>query len=115
VELARRERLQSIVHNAARSATTLMLAKYDANNGPALQRLIAGGTEVRASRPRCSTTSSASPDEVNAEKAAADPFYARAFASFQAFQASVVDWHATSEGGLAPVRVRRLSERATAD
>jgi TRAP-type mannitol/chloroaromatic compound transport system substrate-binding protein len=90
--------LQSAIHNAARSATTLMLAKYDANNGPALQRLIASGTEVLRFPTEVLDNFKRFAAEVHAEKAAADPFFARAFASFQAFQDNVVDWHATSEG-----------------
>jgi len=91
-------RLQSIVHNAARSATTLMLAKYDANNGLALKRLIDGGTEVKRFPDEVLDNFRRFMDEVNAEKAAADEFYARALASFKDFQANVVDWHGTSEG-----------------
>jgi TRAP-type mannitol/chloroaromatic compound transport system substrate-binding protein len=64
--------LQSAVHNAARSATTLMLAKYDANNGPALQRLIASGTEVRRFPTEVLDNFRRFADEVFAEKAAAD-------------------------------------------
>lgn len=94
-------RLQSIVQNAARAANVRMLANYDAKNGPALARLVAGGTQLRRFSPEVLDAFKGFMDEVNAEKSAQDPFYARALESFQSFQRNVVEWHATSEGAWA--------------
>ena len=90
-------RHQSIIQNAARSANTRMLANYDSKNGAALKRLVDGGTQVRTFPTEVLDVFRRHWDTVNAEKSAADPFYARAVASYEAFMASVRGWHDTSE------------------
>ena len=59
--------------------------------------VFAGGTEVRTFPTEVLDVFRRHWDTVNAEKSAADPFYARAVASYEAFMASVRGWHDTSE------------------
>ena len=83
---------RNIFMAAAHEANASMMAKYDARNGPALRRLIAGGTQVKAfPRPvmegfhRASQTMYADMSRENAN-------FKRLYDSYSAFQRQTVGW-----------------------
>jgi len=83
---------RNIFTAAAHEANASMMAKYDARNGPALRRLIAGGTQVKAfPRPvmegffRASQTMYADMSRENAN-------FKRLYDSYSAFQRQTVGW-----------------------
>ncbi|MGI9625385.1 MAG: TRAP transporter substrate-binding protein [Longimicrobiales bacterium] len=88
---------QTIFEVAAKSAARHMLMMYDARNPAALQRLIAGGTQLR----RFSNDIMAAARTVSVDlmetKAAADPGYKKVYDHWKAFRDASFEWFATTE------------------
>lgn len=91
------EDLQAIVRVAAARANAEMLADYDAKNGPALQSLIDGGTQVRTLSNEILTALENAANEIHDENAAGNPLYARTLEDYRAFQDQVRTWHEISQ------------------
>jgi len=89
--------IQQAVQIAARAANETMLARYDAENGPALQRLVESGTELRTFSDEILTTLEGYMDEIHEENAANNEFYGRVYEDFRGFRDQVRDWHNLSE------------------
>jgi TRAP-type mannitol/chloroaromatic compound transport system substrate-binding protein len=89
--------VQTAVRLAAQSANETMLSRYEAENGPALQRLADSGTEVRTFSPEILTALQGYMASVHEENAAGNEFYARTLESFTAFRDSVRGWHRNAE------------------
>lgn len=91
------EDIQTAIRTAAAEANQLMLAKYDARNAPALQSLIAEGTEVRYLSQEILQTLESATDEIHEQNAAGNDLYRRVLENYRAFQDSVRSWHAISQ------------------
>jgi TRAP-type mannitol/chloroaromatic compound transport system substrate-binding protein len=89
--------IQNAIRAASAEANQRMLAKYNARNEPALQRLIKGGTEVRTLPNAVLEALEGATDEIHAQNASGNDLYRRTLESYQAFQESVRAWHRTSE------------------
>ncbi|MEX2541494.1 MAG: TRAP transporter substrate-binding protein DctP [Trueperaceae bacterium] len=89
--------IQSAIRAASAEANQRMLAKYNARNEPALQRLIAGGTEVRTMSNDILSTLESATNEIHEQNASGNELYRRTLESYQAFQASVREWHRTGD------------------
>ena len=89
---------QAMIEAAAGVVTSWMVPKYDAGNPPALKRLLAGGTVLKAfSRPvlqACFDTSWAYYDEVAAKNA----HFKKLLDSMKAFRQDEVTWFRVAEG-----------------
>jgi len=83
---------RNIFMAAAHEANPGMMAKYDARNGPALRRLIAGGTQVVAfPRPVMEGFYKAALP-LYAEIGAGNPAFKRLYDSYSGFQRDAVSW-----------------------
>jgi TRAP-type mannitol/chloroaromatic compound transport system substrate-binding protein len=91
------KRYQSMFTAAVAQACCEQLSRYDARNPAALRRLIAGGAELRAfSQPTMEACLKAS-NEVNAETAAANPWFRKVLESMQAFRNEEYFWWQVAE------------------
>jgi TRAP-type mannitol/chloroaromatic compound transport system substrate-binding protein len=77
---------RSILELACAEAYTWSLAKYDADNPPALQRMLKDGTELRAFSDDILEASLAAAFALYAETAAANPGFAKVYESWKAFR-----------------------------
>lgn len=84
--------IQNALQTACKAANIVMLAEYDARNGPALERLIASGTEVKTFPPAVLAHFKRAMDEIHTETAAANPFYRRVHDDYMAFMSSAREW-----------------------
>jgi TRAP-type mannitol/chloroaromatic compound transport system substrate-binding protein len=83
---------RAIFRAAAHEANTDMMAKYDARNGAALRRLIAGGTQVKPfPRPVMEGFHKAAMP-MYAEMSASNANFKRLYDSYSAFQRETVSW-----------------------
>ncbi len=89
--------IQQAVRLAASAANKTMLARYDAANGPALQRLTESGTELRSFSPEILATLSGHMADVHTANTEGNEFYARTLESFTTFRDSVRAWHKQGE------------------
>ncbi len=91
------EDIQEAIQIASKAANMQMLADYDAKNGPALNRLIEAGTELRAFPDEVLETFENAMNEIHEETAAENEFYARVYEDFLSFRDAIRDWHSISE------------------
>ena len=89
--------LQAAIQTASAAANQKMLADYDAKNGPALNRLVAAGAELRTFPQDVLQTLENAMDEIHEENAANNELYARVLDAFRTFQSGIRDWHNVSE------------------
>jgi TRAP-type mannitol/chloroaromatic compound transport system substrate-binding protein len=89
--------LKMIVQVAADAQNMWMLAQFDAQNGNALQELVAGGTELRPFSDEVMAGLEAAAEEVKVEVADSDPQAAKVYDSFRKFQNEVASWGTVSE------------------
>lgn len=89
--------IQEAFRTAAHAANELMLARYEAENGPALQRLVDSGTQLRTFSPEILTALRGHMDEVHDQNASGNEFYARTLESFTAFRDNIREWHRQAE------------------
>lgn len=85
--------VQTALRLAAQSANETMLSRYEAENGPALQRLVDTGTEVRTFSPEILAALQGYMESIHETNAAGNEFYARTLESFSIFRDSVRDWN----------------------
>lgn len=92
---------QEAVKSAAFEANAIMLARYDARNSEALQRLVDGGTKLRAYSTEILQAAEKAAFELYDEFAAADADFKAIFEQWKAFREKILAWHNISEGDLA--------------
>ncbi|QDM31937.1 ABC transporter substrate-binding protein [Tardiphaga sp. vice352] len=101
VNLAKWEQLppayKSIIRTASSLANETMQARYDAYNPPALKRLVAGGTQLRAFPAVVMDASLKAANEVYAETAASDPGFKKLYDSMVAFRGDQYTWWQVAE------------------
>jgi len=103
-----------ILTAAAHEAITDMVAGIDARNPPALRRLIAGGTQLRAvPRPMLQAFWEHS-QRIYPEISAANPDFKRLYDHYTAFQREVVAWHRVQEGAYDSMMADLLRPRPAA-
>lgn len=88
---------QEVLEAAARIANHEMLMSYDALNPPAFDRLVQGGTKVRAFPEDVMKASRKKSLELMEEEAAADANYSRVYTSWKKVRGQYFRWFATAE------------------
>jgi TRAP-type mannitol/chloroaromatic compound transport system substrate-binding protein len=88
---------QEIFKDACYRANINMLAKYDARNNEALQRLIEGGTELRPYSDEIMAAAQTAAFELYEELASADERFNDIFTEWLAFRERIYNWHQTNE------------------
>ena len=88
---------QAILFHACEAAHNWMLGKYDAVNPPALRRLVASGTELRAFPPSIMDASWKAANDLYAEISAKNPDFKRALDSMTAFRGESYLWWQVGE------------------
>ena len=88
---------QAVFKVAAQAAARRMLLTYDARNPAALQRLIAGGTQLRPFSDEIMTRARTTTDELLDEFAAADAQYRQVYDHWRSFKEASHRWFGTAE------------------
>ena len=88
--------IQEAVQAAGHVANERMLAKYAARNGAALDRLIAGGTEIRFLSESILETLEGATNEIHEQNASGNDLYRRTLDSYNAFLGTVRGWERVS-------------------
>lgn len=88
---------QTVFEVAAKSAARHMLMMYDARNPAALERLIAGGTQLRRFSNEILAAAEAVSVELMESKAAADPGYKKVYDHWKSFRDASFRWFGTTE------------------
>jgi TRAP-type mannitol/chloroaromatic compound transport system substrate-binding protein len=99
---------QNILRMCAESANNWMLAKYDAVNAPALRRLVAGGTELRAFPAAVLEASWKAAEELYAEYSARSPIFKKGYESMIAFRQEQYTWAQIAEYAFDSYQIRQL-------
>ncbi|MDI1263805.1 MAG: TRAP transporter substrate-binding protein [bacterium] len=88
---------QTIVRNAAAMANNWMVAKYDADNPPALRKLLAGGTKLLPFPPDVLSSSFTAANTVYAETNEKSPNFKKIFEAWKPFRNEEVLWFRVAE------------------
>ena len=88
---------QAILEVACTTATEQMLTAFDARNPAALQRLVAGGTQLRKFSDEILDAAHTATYEMLEEAAAADATYQRVYEHWKGFRDSAFGWFSTNE------------------
>ena len=88
---------KAVLEVAAQASARRMLYTYDAKNPPALQRLIAGGTQLRAFSDEIMTAARSTIGEILEENAAADAQYREVYDHWRNFKEASYRWFGTAE------------------
>ncbi|MCL4264829.1 MAG: TRAP transporter substrate-binding protein DctP [Anaerolineae bacterium] len=88
---------QEIVRTAAHQANTIMLARYDARNKEALERLIQGGTQLRSFSPEILQAAEEASFALYDEFSQADADFKSIFEQWKVFRDDIQIWHAVNE------------------
>jgi TRAP-type mannitol/chloroaromatic compound transport system substrate-binding protein len=89
---------QAALEACCAEANVLTMAKYDAQNPPALRRLIAGGAELRAYPRDVLEAAFKASREVYAETAANNANFKKVFEAWSAYLGDQVRWFSVAEG-----------------
>ena len=89
--------VQQAIQGVAQAVNVDMLSRYEARNGAALERLVAGGTQVRTFPLEVMQHFERAMNELHEIHRAANPFYARVHDDYEAFATTVRSWGAFSE------------------
>lgn len=89
---------QEAIQTAAFEANTIMLARYDARNNEALQRLVQGGVQLRAYSDEILAAAEKASFELFDELAAKDVDFKSIFADWKQFRDRVYAWNNINEG-----------------
>mgnify|MGYP001076967912 CR=1 FL=1 len=110
VNLAKWESLpagyKSIIKTASSLANETMQARYDAFNPPALKRLVASGTQLRAFSPSIMDASLKAANEIYAETSAANPKFKKIYESMTAFRNDQYTWWQVAEFGFDSFQIK---------
>jgi TRAP-type mannitol/chloroaromatic compound transport system substrate-binding protein len=99
---------QNILKMCAESANNWMLAKYDAVNAPALRRLVAAGTEIRAFPLPVMDAAAKAADELYGELSARSPIFKKGYESMTAFRQEQYTWWQIAEYAFDSYQIRAL-------
>src|SRR3712207_5344997 len=88
---------QAILSQASEAANSWMLAKYDAVNGQALRRMVAGGAELRTFTPPVMEASLKAANELYTELSAKNADFKKAYDSMVAYRSDVLPWWQLNE------------------
>lgn len=88
---------QEVFTAAAKEVNQDMLARYDARNLAALQRLREGGTQLRPYSPEILQAAKRISDELLATNAAEDATFRNVYDSWQQFRDRITQWHEVAE------------------
>lgn len=88
---------QEIIKTAAHESNTTMMAKYDAENPAALQRILDAGVELRPYPDDVMAAAEEAAFELYDETAAANTDYASIFEHWNAFRQNIHPWFAVAE------------------
>ena len=88
---------QEILTAASYEANTWMMSKYDAQNGPALRRLVASGTQIRAFPRDIMEASFKAANELYAETNAKNAAFKKIFEPYMAFRNETITWFRVTE------------------
>ena len=88
---------QEIFKTAAYEANISMLARYDALNGQALARLIAGGTQLRAYSQEIMEAAQKQSFDLYEESASADATFKEVYQQWRQFREQVYSWNKINE------------------
>ncbi|MFZ5792618.1 MAG: TRAP transporter substrate-binding protein [Pseudomonadota bacterium] len=88
---------QAALEAASGEANVLMLAKYDAQNMPALRRLVAGGTQLKPYSKEIMEASYKAAFEVYDETAAANPKFKKIYEAWKPFREEQDLWFRVAE------------------
>jgi TRAP-type mannitol/chloroaromatic compound transport system substrate-binding protein len=91
------ELYQEALKTASHEANTIMLARYDARNGDALQRLIAGGTQIRTFSEEILQAAEAAAISYYDELAQSDTDFAGIYDQWKGFKATIQEWMSQNE------------------
>jgi TRAP-type mannitol/chloroaromatic compound transport system substrate-binding protein len=91
---------QEIVKTAAHEANTIMMARYDNLNAPALQRIQESGVELRPFPDDVMQAAKDASDELYSEFADADQDFADIYSGWQEFRGTVQDWFGVAEAAM---------------
>ena len=83
---------RAVLETAAAAVNVDMQARYDVANPPALKRLVAGGTQLRAFSPEILTACLAAANAVYAEISAENPGFKAVYDAMVAFRAEEYGW-----------------------
>ncbi|MCS6911246.1 MAG: hypothetical protein NZM11_11880, partial [Anaerolineales bacterium] len=87
----------------------IMMARYDARNNEALQRLIEGGTKLRPYSSEIMEAAEKAAFELYDEFSAKDPDFKAIFEQWKAFRDRIIAWHNINEGGMARFLTSKLN------
>ncbi len=88
---------QEIFKSAAVEANLKMLARYDAENGAALQRLISKGTKLLPFSPEILRTAKEIAIDIHQELAAEDTAFRQVYEQWRQFRSEVYQWNQINE------------------
>ncbi|MDW8326591.1 MAG: TRAP transporter substrate-binding protein DctP [Anaerolineales bacterium] len=100
---------QEAIKSAAMEANVIMMARYDARNNEALQRLIEGGTKLRPYSREILEAAEKAAFELYDEFSAKDPDFKAVFEQWKAFRDRIIAWHNINEGGMARFLTSKLN------
>ena len=100
---------------AAFEANTRMLARYDALNNEALQRLIANGTQLRRFSPEILAAAEEESFALLNEFASEDADFNTIFQDRSSFRERIYAWHNINEAGFAEYVYARFNEQQEED
>lgn len=89
---------QAVLEAACQAALVETIAAYDAYNGPALRRLLAAGTQLRAFPREVMDASWDASNQVYRELCDRDPQFKKIYDNYMAFRDSTVPWFRLVEG-----------------
>jgi TRAP-type mannitol/chloroaromatic compound transport system substrate-binding protein len=99
---------QAVLEQAGHYANTWMTAKYDLLNPPALKRLLAGGTKLRAFSPEIMEACFKSAKELHDEIASTNASFKKTYDSLNTFTNNAYQWFQVAELGYDSFMARHL-------
>ena len=88
---------KEVFEYASRSVQATLVQKYDALNGPALQRLIESGTQLRRFSDDIMAAARTAANDIAEEAASANPAYRRVYDQWKNFRDVSFRWFSTNE------------------
>ena len=88
---------QAVLKHAAAYANDWMIGKYDQLNPPAMRRLLAGGTKLKAFSPEIMEACYKAAKEVHADIAKTNPAFKKVYASMEDFLHNGYSWWQVAE------------------
>lgn len=95
------EEYQEVIKTAAYQANMTMLARYDARNGEALQRLLESGIELRPYSDEILQAAEQASFDLFDELASQDADFREIFDQWLKFRNQVYSWHSLNEASFA--------------